>query len=102
MSYEEDAVQRLVREARAASALDHANICTIHEIAETDDGEMYIVMAYYEGKPLDELLKDQTLSIETITDISKPVGVRGTLHTATEPIWGWGKWRRTRDDWTKQ
>ena len=42
------------QEAKAASALDHPNICTIHEINETDDGQLYLVMAHYEGETLKE------------------------------------------------
>jgi len=41
---------RFVREARAASALEHSNICNVHAIEETEDGRMFIVMAYYEGE----------------------------------------------------
>ena len=44
--------QRFLQEAQAASALDHPNICTIHEINETDDGQLYLVMAHYEGETL--------------------------------------------------
>jgi serine/threonine protein kinase/tetratricopeptide (TPR) repeat protein len=46
----ERAKQRFVTEARAASALDHPAIATIHAIEETPAGELYIVMAYYEGE----------------------------------------------------
>ncbi len=41
-----------VQEAKAASALDHPNICTVHEIRESEDGQMFIAMAYYEGETL--------------------------------------------------
>ena len=50
------AKQRFLQEAKAASALDHPNICTIYEINETDDGQMYLVMAHYEGETLKERL----------------------------------------------
>jgi serine/threonine protein kinase len=44
-------------EARAASRLDHPNICVIHDIDETPDGHMYITMPYYEGETLASRLK---------------------------------------------
>lgn len=44
--------ERLVREARAASSLDHPNICTIHDFGETGEGEMFIAMACYSGRTL--------------------------------------------------
>ena len=44
--------ERLLREARAASRLDHVNIGTIHSIEETGDGQIFIVMACYEGETL--------------------------------------------------
>jgi len=48
----EDNKQRFIHEAKAASALQHNNICAIHEINETEDGQIYISMDYYEGKTL--------------------------------------------------
>lgn len=47
LGQDEDEKKRFVLETKAASALDHPNICTIHEIDETEDGQMFIVMAYY-------------------------------------------------------
>ncbi len=54
LTRDETAKQRFLQEAKAASALDHLNICTIHEINETDDGQLYLVMAHYEGETLKE------------------------------------------------
>ena len=53
MPLEETVKQRFLQGAQAASALDHPNICTIYEINETDDGQLYLVMAY-EGETLKE------------------------------------------------
>ena len=50
------AKERFLREARAASALDDANICTVHDIGESQ-GRLYLVMAYYEGETLRERLR---------------------------------------------
>ncbi len=49
LTRDETAKQRFLQEAQAASALDHPNICTIHEINETDDGQLCLVMGYYPG-----------------------------------------------------
>jgi len=54
LTRDDDAKARFINEAQAASALDHLNICTIHEIDETVDGQMFIAMAYYEGGTLKE------------------------------------------------
>src|SRR4051795_8250947 len=42
----------MLREARAANRVDHAHIIDIHDIGETDDGELYLVMEYLVGTPL--------------------------------------------------
>ncbi|NIW93799.1 MAG: protein kinase, partial [Phycisphaerae bacterium] len=55
---------RFIREAQAASALEHNNICNIHEINETDEGQLFIVMACYEGETLKDKLKNQKLKKE--------------------------------------
>jgi tetratricopeptide (TPR) repeat protein len=53
---------RFVQEAQAASALNHPNICTIHEIGESDDGTIFIAMALCEGRTVRERIADGTLT----------------------------------------
>lgn len=48
--------KRFLVEAKAASSLDHPNICRMHEIDETDDGRLFLVMAYYDGGSLRDRL----------------------------------------------
>ncbi len=48
----EEAKRRFIREAQAASALDHPNICTVHGIEETENGQLFICMAHYTGGTL--------------------------------------------------
>lgn len=48
LTRDEDAKKRFIQEAQAASSLDHNNICVVHEIDETEDGQMFICMNYYE------------------------------------------------------
>ena len=50
---------RFIHEAKAASALDHPNICTVYDIDETPDGQLFIVMAYYEGQILQEMVRPE-------------------------------------------
>src|SRR6266513_5245468 len=59
------ASQNLLREARASSSLAHPNICTIHEVGETN-GELYIVMELVEGKPLRSMIGDIGLPVESV------------------------------------
>ena len=47
-----EAKERFIHEAKAASALQHANICTLHDIDESPNGELFIVMDFYEGETL--------------------------------------------------
>ncbi len=65
-----EAKERFMHEARAASALDHPNICNIHEIGETDDGQTYLVMACYEGQTLKSKIEDGGWKIEDGIDVA--------------------------------
>jgi len=63
---------RFIVEAQAASALDHSNICNIHEINESDDGQRFICMAYYEGESLRQRIKNGPIPLdEAITILVK-------------------------------
>ncbi|MFQ5641084.1 MAG: protein kinase, partial [bacterium] len=59
-----DAKIRFKHEAQAVAALDHPRIGTIFDIIETDDGQMYIVMAYYEGETLGKKMKRGPVQLE--------------------------------------
>lgn len=65
-----EANKRFIYEAQAASALDHQNVCTIYQVDETDDGQMFIAMAYYEGETLKEKIADGPLSQEEALSIT--------------------------------
>jgi len=52
LNFDAEAKQRFMQEAQAASALDHPNICTIYEVDQAEDGQMFIAMAYCEGDTL--------------------------------------------------
>jgi serine/threonine-protein kinase len=89
---DDDARKRFVQEAKAASALDHVNICTIHEIDETEDGRIFMVMALYEGRTVKEHLAEGPLDIARVIDIA--IGVarglershgRGIVHRDIKP-----------------
>jgi len=70
LSLDEEIKQRFVHEARAASALDHPNICTIHEIDETGDGRLFIAMTLYEGRTLQERIADGPLPVDEALEIA--------------------------------
>ncbi|NNE35399.1 MAG: serine/threonine protein kinase, partial [Rhodothermales bacterium] len=63
------AKERFIREARAASSLDHQNICTIFDVGESDDGQTYIVMAYYEGQTLKSRIDEGQQSAEAAVNV---------------------------------
>jgi len=61
---------RFLQEARAASRLDHPNICTIYQVEETADGQMYIVMGYYEGETVEQKLARRPLALAEALDVA--------------------------------
>jgi len=70
VSLSEEERTRFKHEAKAASALDHPNICTIYEVNETPDGQMFIAMGYYEGTSLNKRIHKGRLDLEEAVGIS--------------------------------
>lgn len=61
---DEHSTRRFIHEARAASSLDHPNVCTIYEIETTASGQLFIAMAYYEGETLRRKLARGPMAME--------------------------------------
>lgn len=67
---DKDRLRRFKLEARAASALSHANVCVIHEIGETVDGRNYIVMEYIEGETLARRVASAQMDLREVLEIA--------------------------------
>jgi serine/threonine protein kinase/Tol biopolymer transport system component len=64
---------RFMQEARAASSLDHPNLCTILELGETPDGRLYLAMPSYDGETLRRKVERGPLSVEEAADVAEQV-----------------------------
>ncbi|MGA7303308.1 MAG: serine/threonine-protein kinase, partial [Rhodothermales bacterium] len=92
LSRDADANARFMQEAKAASALDHPNICTIYEFGEADDGRLFIAMAHYEGQTLKYRLGEGSIDEGEAVGIARQIaeGLRaahkkGIIHRDIKP-----------------
>jgi len=74
LSGDNDRLRRFQQEARAASALNHPNVCVVHEIGRTDDGRHYIAMEYVAGLTLREQMANHQLKLGQTLDVATQVG----------------------------
>jgi len=84
--------QRFLNEAKAASALDHTNICSIFSIEETDDGNLFIVMAFYDGMSLKEKIEQGPLPLKDVVKYAAQIASglqkaheKGIVHRDLKP-----------------
>jgi Tol biopolymer transport system component/predicted Ser/Thr protein kinase len=83
---------RFVREAKAASSLDHPNICTVYEAGQSPEGQMFIAMAYYAGPSLKEVIANGRMSVEEalrigiqVAEALKAADAKGIVHRDVKP-----------------
>lgn len=92
LSLNPEARDRFIQEAQAASALQHNNICTVHDIDRTADGHMFIVMDLYKGETLQQKLEKGPLSAAEAIRIAAQIGQglasaheQGIVHRDVKP-----------------
>ena len=83
---DEEAKTRFLREAKAAAAVRHPNICTVFEVGE-EAGKTFLAMDYLEGESLEELIEKGPLPIKDASDIGRQVaeGVKAAHEKRDRP-----------------
>jgi len=84
--------KRFLREARLASSLQHQNICTIHEVGEKTNGDLFISMDYYEGETLQQKISSGINSLDLIVEYICQIALgltqahsKGIIHRDIKP-----------------
>lgn len=92
LSHDAHAKRRFLAEARAAAALEHPNVCVVHEIGETADGQLYIAMAFVEGHALRELVEQGPVPPDRAVEIARQIAAglecahrQGIVHRDVKP-----------------
>ncbi len=73
LTRDEKSRKRFMHEAQAASVLDHPNIGTIYEVDQTEDGQMFIAMACYEGESLKDKIENGPLPLDLVIDVASQI-----------------------------